>query len=126
MGLAPSTNPWVEKVWSFARLAEGWNGSRAPAPARQAIENAARFVSAMAEAGSDPTRVAPSAVGGIAITRRVGDRKALVEFFNDGPASALFADDAAQQLTGSVHVCDMITRDDFRDLLEEIRQYLDG
>jgi hypothetical protein len=123
MGLAPSTNPWVEKVWSFARLAEGWNGSRAPAPTRQAIENAVCFVSAMAGAGCDPTRVAPSAAGGIGITRRVGDRKALVEFFNDGSASALFADDATQQM----QTCRVTTTpDDLRDVLERIREYLDG
>jgi hypothetical protein len=77
----------------------------------------------MAGAGYDPTRVAPSAAGGIGITRRVGDRKALVEFFNDGSASALFADDATQQM----QACRVTTTpDDLRDVLERIREYLDG
>jgi hypothetical protein len=119
----PSANPWVAKVWSFTRLSPGWNGGRAPAPTLAAIGNAARFVFAMAEAGYRPTRIAPSAVGGVAMTRRVGERKALVEFFNDGSASALFADDATRQMeTQRVPV----TPGGLRDLLDKSREYLDG
>src|SRR5947209_2248124 len=59
---------------------------------------AAGFVSALTEAGYQPTRVAPSAASGVGITRWVGDRNVLVEFFHDGYASALFADDGTQQL----------------------------
>jgi hypothetical protein len=119
----PSANPWVEKVWSFARLSQGWNGSRAPAPTLRAIANAARFVYGMSAAGYHPTRVAPSAVGGVGITRRGGDRKVLIEFFNDGSASALFADDATEQM--HIHRA-KITPRGFRDVLERIREYLDG
>jgi hypothetical protein len=121
--LLPSANSWVAKVWSFGRLAHGWNGSRAPAPTLPAVVHAARFVAALTEAGDQPTRVAPSAVGGVGITRRVGERKVLVEFFNDGSASALFADDATQQLQ-TLRV--KTTPQGFLDLLGKMREYLDG
>jgi hypothetical protein len=116
-------HPWVAKIRSFARLVPGWNGGRAPAPTLPAIANTVRFLLAMTEAGYRPTRVAPSAVGGVGVTRRVGDRKALVEFFNNGSANALFADDATQQMQ-THHVA--VTPQGFRDILGKMREYLDG
>jgi hypothetical protein len=119
----PSANPRVAKIWSFARLAHGWNGSRAPAPTLLAIIHAARFVYALTEVGWQPTRVTPSVVGGVGITRRVADRKVLVEFFNDGSASALFSDDATQQLqTHRVKP----TPQGLRATLRKMQEYLDG
>jgi predicted DNA-binding antitoxin AbrB/MazE fold protein len=119
----PSKNPWVAKVLSFGQLAQGWNGAQAPPPTFGAIVNAARFLFALAEAGQQPTRVAPSAVGGVGITRRVGERKALVEFFNDNTANALFADDATQEM--ETHAV-TITPQGFRDLCGRTREYVNG
>jgi hypothetical protein len=52
----------------------------------------------------------------------MGERMAYVEFYNDGTASALFADDAADERVldiGAEHGT-------FRTLLDEIRAYLHG
>ncbi len=111
------------KVWSFRLLEAGWNGGRAPAPSPPAIANAINFLVAMAMTDCQPTRVAPSAVGGVAIARRFGDRKALVEFFNDGTASALLADDASQDM--QIHKV-AITPQGFTDILDLMREYVDG
>jgi hypothetical protein len=119
----PSSDPWVMKVWSFRLLEAGWNGGRAPAPSPSAIANAIRFLVAMATANCQPTRVAPSAVGGVAITRRFGDRKAVVEFFNDDTASGLLADDASQNM--QIHKI-AITPQGFDEILDLMREYVDA
>src|SRR6478735_5211706 len=73
--------------WIAARLAEadpgikdGCNRYSAPAPNRQAVDRARRFWEVMKEEGQQPTRVAASAVGGVGITQRRGERMVYVEF----------------------------------------------
>jgi hypothetical protein len=118
-----STHPWLMKLWSFTRLAPGWNGSRAPRPSLQAILNAGRFIQAMHAAGADPSRLSPSAIGGVAVTRRVKERKVLVEFFNDGTANALFADDATEKM----HTLGVpTTAAGYRNAIVKMGEYLDG
>src|SRR5690242_7316015 len=82
---------WFAKLESCRSLTDGWNGYSAAAPALTAIENAAAFLKAMQQAGCEPTRVAPSAMGGVAITRWNDSRKVLVELYNDGRTFALFS-----------------------------------
>jgi hypothetical protein len=116
-------HPWLAKLWSFTRLGPGWNGYRAAAPSLRAILNAGRFIQAANAAGATPFRIAPSAVGGVAVTRRVKERKVLVEFFNDGTANALFADDA----TESMYTLPVpTTASGYQDVLLKSREYLDG
>ena len=73
---------------SLTRLKDGWNGNAAPAPSDLAIDNARRFCSW----ALDPHRIAPSAVGGVSLTYKRGDRRAYVEFDNDGAACVLYDD----------------------------------
>lgn len=86
---------WAAKFRNMKELRDGWNSYSAPAPTPASIDNAYRF---FVDANIPPTRVAPSAVGGVGITYRHGNRKVCVEFFNDGRANGLFADDAAQKM----------------------------
>jgi len=104
-------------------LDEGWNGYSAPAPSDTAISNARVFLAVMQEFGHLPTRVAPSAVGGIGITSRRRSRKVYVEFFNNGLISGLFANDATQSMfTQKIDK----TPEDFDDVISGIEEYLDG
>lgn len=82
---------WFAKLESCRSLTDGWNGYSAAAPAAVAIENAEAFLRSMQQTGHEPTRVAPSAMGGVAITRRNESKKALVEFYNDGRVFVLFS-----------------------------------
>lgn len=89
---ASSWPKWFTRLTNLRGLKDGWNSYTAPRPAEPALRNAEVFLAAMKVAGSEPTRLAPSAMGGVAITRRQGDRKVLVEFYSDGRVYALFSD----------------------------------
>jgi hypothetical protein len=113
---------WVGKLDGLSRLAPGWNRQDAPAPSIQAIQGARQVIEAMVRDRQPPTRIAASAVGGVGVTRKVGDRMAYIEFYNDGAACALLADDA-----GDERVIDVPpTRESIENLLEEMKAYLDG
>jgi hypothetical protein len=103
-------------------LTDGWNGYSAVAPAAAAIENAEAFLKAMQKAGYEPTRVAPSAMGGVAVTRRHDGKKVLVEFYNDGRVFVLFA---AQPSNMDVKQIPVDTSA-FAKLASEIEAYLHG
>jgi hypothetical protein len=115
--------PWLKKVLALNDLRDGWNGYKAPAPAIHAIIHARAFLLIMLSRRIEPTRVAASAVGGVAITRRKGPRKVMVEFFNDGSAHALFADDSTEELhTLAVRV----SKEGYDQTLKRMTEYLDG
>ena len=83
---------WFQKVEEALHLEKGWNGDDAPAPELVSAVQSTRLLDAMRRADYPPTRIAASAMGGIAITRKVGNKKVLVEFYNDGRAYFLFSD----------------------------------
>ena len=92
--LQADLSTWALKISDMLYLRDGWNSYSAPAPNGEAIVNAHKFLN---DAAIAPVRVAPSAVGGVGITYRNGDRKVYVEFFNAGGAHGLFADDLKQE-----------------------------
>lgn len=117
-------NPWDElfkKLEQYRGYVDGWNGYDAPAPNQAAVDVARMFLSVMRDNWAIPTRVAPTAVGGIAITRRSGEKKVVVEFYNNGLISALFADDAQQTMSTR-----RITSDwrELENLTSDMREYL--
>jgi hypothetical protein len=74
-------------------------------------------------AGYEPTRVAPSAMGGIAITRKTDDKKAFVEFYNDSRVYALFSNRDSKEM----HVEPLaIDPSCFQSFLVKMREYLNG
>jgi len=113
---------WIGKLESLSKLAPGWNRQGAPAPSKEAILAAREFIETMVDDGQPPTRVAASAVGGVGVTRQIGPRMAYIEFYNDGAACALLADDAADE-----RVLDVAPEHGtFRNLLNEVKAYLNG
>src|SRR5437867_10280720 len=119
--LSPLAN-WIGKLENLSKITPGWNRHGAPPPSKEAIQAARNFVEALVNDGQPPTRVAASAVGGIGVTRQAGERMAYVEFYNDGTACALFADDAADE-----QVLDVTSEGGtFRKLLNEVKAYLNG
>lgn len=86
---------WIEGARAQLKAAEslqaGWNGYSAPAPHPWSIEEARRFCDSVWLQGIKPSRVAPSAVGGIGITFRNGSQKVYVEFLNDQSIYALYS-----------------------------------
>ena len=112
----------LEKVAGFGNLLVGWNSRRSPAPTPPAIEAAGFLVRMMVEQDLEPTRLAPSAVGGVGVTRRAGERVAYVECYNDGSVHAIFSDDKSEGETHRVRV----DRPGVMHFLDRMGAYLNG
>jgi hypothetical protein len=113
---------WRAQLEGFRQLKTGWNSYTAPAPADGAIHNARVFLDELRAHAFEPTRVAPSAMGGIAITRRQGERKGFVEFYNDGRVYALLSDRKGEKRVFPIPV----DAPSFREFILQMRDYLDG
>jgi hypothetical protein len=118
----PGWSTWFTRLDACRSLQEGWNGYTAPAPAPVSIDNARVFLEAMQQAQYEPTRLAPSAMGGVAVTRRVGDKKVLVEFYNDGRAFALFSTRPSEMRVVPLAVAPA----SFQAFVVEMREFLNG
>jgi hypothetical protein len=114
---------WFSRLDDCMALTNGWNGYTATAPNAVSIENARHFLEAMQSAGYEPTRVAPSAMGGVAITRKMGDKKVFVEFYNDAKAYALFSNCDSKEMDVEPLAIDP---SGFRDFIAKMREYLNG
>jgi hypothetical protein len=122
---ARSKDAWNDlkaKVDSFSELADGWNSYSAPRPARIAIRNVREFLDVLFAANMKPNRIRPSAVGGIGVTFRRGEKKSYVEFLNSGSTYALFSDGVEEPQVREIS-------GEYRDYLRltgEIRKYLNA
>jgi hypothetical protein len=110
------------KLESFSQLEDGWNSYSAPRPTNVAITNAREFLDVLCTADMRPNRITPSAVGGIGVTFRVGERKSYVEFLNAGRAYVLFSDGIGEpeisEISGGYQ--------DYVQLIGDIRKYLNA
>jgi hypothetical protein len=113
---------WQTKFSQLSQLQNGWNGYDAPAPSAKAILMAQGFVETLLKEKYEPKRVAPSAVGGVAVTQRKHNRKIYVEFFNDGKIFALFSDGSSEPLSKEI----LPSHQSFKALMKEMQEYLDG
>lgn len=108
----------IAKLDEFAALKKGWNSYRADAPSSLAINTANAVLSALAVANLTPSKVSPSAVGGVGITVREGGRRAYVECYNDGVVYRMLSDGITEP--------DVALVAGFGELSTEIRRYLDA
>jgi hypothetical protein len=95
---------WLSRLDDLRRLENNWNNRGAPAPSEEALPAAALFLQVMRSKCQFPSRIAASAVGGVGITLRRGDRIAYVEFYNTGTACALLCDEVSEGETFRVAV----------------------
>lgn len=89
---------WDDKLNNIYNLEEGWDSYKAPKINGTAIENARDYIKLLEDNRLYPTRLGPSVVGAVAITIRVGTRKAFIEFYNNGSACRMLCDDVTKQL----------------------------
>jgi hypothetical protein len=113
---------WQIKFAELSKLKDGWNGYNAPAPSEQARLTARCFVDILLKEKYEPRRLAPSAVGGVGVTQRKGNRSVYVEFYNDGRVLALFSDDVSEPEVKRVEP----GLQSFKKLIAVMRDYLDA
>ena len=113
---------WGDNFVSMDRLQEGWDGYAAAAPSKAAQAAAKNFLSSLIKRGFQPSRLAPSVIGGVGMTRWNGEREVYVEFYNDGGVHALFTDGVGDPISREVR----LGHQPFVELIEEMREYLDG
>lgn len=116
------SNKWRRSLERMPLLHEGWNGYSAPAPSRVAITTAEMFLSSLLTLGLEPTRLAPSAVGGVGITHKKNGHKVYLEFYNSGDVCVLFSDGVAPPQTRRIEP----SPSEFLALAREIRVYVDA
>src|SRR5262249_55611390 len=113
---------WEARFSRLGELREGWNGYAAPAPSETAVLAAKRFVDLLLREDYEPSRLAPSAVGGVGVTHRHGGKSVYVEVYNDGRVLALFSDDVTEPVIKRIEP----DVQSFRELIVGMRGYLDG
>lgn len=114
---------WFTKVNACLELKEGWNGDDAAPPTDLAVYNASVFLKALQRAKYEPTRIAATAMGGVAITRKIGSRKVIVECYNDGRVYFLFSD----RESGSMDVKPLsLKRNSLTQFIASMREFLNG
>jgi hypothetical protein len=107
----------------MANLKAGWNGYAAPAPTPEAIAFARGFISNLLNAQEGPVHVDPSAIGGVGVTRRSGNKLIYVEFYNDGKILALFSDEDDEEADPLIKQI-VPGYQSYKDLSSEIRGFL--
>jgi hypothetical protein len=120
--LQPAEGLWETELKTLAALQPGWNGYSAPAPGSKAIAAAKLYLQAIRTESFEPHRLEASAMGGVGVTHRKGNRKVYVEFYNDGRIHALFSEQAANMQTCPVGP----SLDDFRRFIVKAQGYLDA
>ena len=83
---------------------------------------AENFLAQLLSMNIEPSRLAPSAVGGVGLTRRKNDRRVYVEFFNNGKIYALFSDGVTEPISREIPA----GRQGFLKLIGDMGTYLDA
>lgn len=107
---------------AYRKLEQGWDGYQAPPPNLVAVINASELIDVLRAIEMYPNRVRPSVVGGIGITFRKNDKKAYIEFLNDGRVYVLFSDGVTEPTTKRVQHGYV----GYLSLIRDIREYLNG
>ncbi len=77
-----------QQLSSTASLERDWDTYGAEPPSDQARQGAASILDALEAAALPPSRISPSAEGGVAVSFVEGDKRALIEIYNTGEAAA--------------------------------------
>lgn len=78
-----------QQVGGLARLPKGWDSYGADPPNETAIKTSSDFIGILRDYQLRPTKVSPSAEGGVGICFERDDKYADIEFLNDGDVVAV-------------------------------------
>lgn len=112
----------IDEVKRLHDLEIGWDGYAAPSPSDSAILNAIEFLIQSDLILTRPTRIAPSAAGGVGITYEGNVNNAYLEFYNNGSLFVLiFGDVGGPSVTPH-----RTERSSLKKLAEELSDSLDS
>jgi len=83
-------NQNLRRVRELASLRSNWDSYGAPAPTDRSVANATRVLNLLEPLNLDPTRILPSAEGGIGICFIQGNRYADIECSNEGEVLGVY------------------------------------
>lgn len=81
-----------DKLDSYKNLSEGWDSYNAIPPSLLSIDNARRFIILANQLDFHIEHLSPTVVGGIAISKKINNKKFYVEFYNDGKMLYMLSD----------------------------------
>lgn len=110
-----------ERLSKLQSMVANWDSYGAEAPSDTALRHAGRFLDALYNKGHGANRIAPSAIGGVGITIRNNDRRAYIEYANDGKGHMLLTGGTVGDGNISVH---SISAPGY--LIDEMAMYLAG
>jgi hypothetical protein len=128
MASADATGDWLskvkEKLDSFSSLTKGWNGKSADPPTLTTVVIAEKFIDDLHRLNATPSRVAPSAIGGIGITlkNRATSRRGYVEVRNSGPVFLMLSDGKSDPVISPIR----IEKKEFARTIRLIQQFIHG
>lgn len=88
-----STAEVKNRLLSIRHLKRGWDGYGATPPSQQAFDLCIDFIDVLdsCKPPTNPTRLAPSVAGGIALVLGQGGQEVFIEFYSDGEVYAMFS-----------------------------------
>jgi len=114
----------IHELDNLSHLTNDWNAYGSPAPSPNAIEAADRILNALQTIFLRPTRILPSAEGGVAITfLSASQNRAVMEALNNGERFILLYDLNGNNETIEWQITDPSSS---MALLERLRNHLRG
>jgi hypothetical protein len=112
----------LRRLSHIATLRRGWNGYTADPPNQTSVHLARSAIDALHSLNFRPSFVGPSAEGGVGITFSRGNKRAVLEIYNDGEAISLMAIDGHQPQASDVPP----TEQGFTRTLAAIKAFIDN
>lgn len=112
----------IQKLEHLRNLEPNWDSYGAETPNETSLDLARRILEQLSNLLFEPSRVVPSAEGGVAIIFQEDDRYALFECFNDGDIAGMMMD---RQAVRDVFQVDVDTAE-LGQAIEQIRAFIEG
>jgi|GEM_PF-3841355 hypothetical protein len=90
---------FIDPIKELARLKPNWDSYGAEPPNTTSVKSALQFLNDLTSTDLLPIRILPSAEGGVAFRFVSMDKRALVEFLNDGSVEAILYDSNGDLVT---------------------------
>lgn len=117
---------WISRYYrqldEFKELQDNWNGYGSEAPNNIALTLSHELGDILHEREFEPTRVLPSAEEGVGVSFASGEKRAIIECFNDGDVVAVTYEDDGEPRVWEVGSSEV----DLREAVDHIYDFIHG